>query len=150
MIPSWTTTSTTLNIVVDTNQFLSVFVFRGMMMQLVFDLVLEKKINMYISLALKNELLEKFQFFKVSDQVQDKVMSFIEQRGILIEPVVKVDVCRDKKDNFVLELAESSKADYIITRDKDLLELPNKRWKNTKIVKPEEFLSYLRRNKLLK
>ena len=40
-------------------------------------------------------------------------------------------------------------ADYLITRDKDLLDLPNKRWKNTKIVKPEQFLSYLREKKLL-
>jgi len=77
-------------------------------------------------------------------------MSFIDKKGILITPNVKVTACRDPDDNYLLELAETSKASYLITRDKDLLELPNKRWKSTRIVKPEEFLSYLRRKKLLK
>lgn len=150
MIPSSTPTSTVLNIVVDTNQFLSVFVFRGKLVKLVFDLVIDKKIGLYVSPALKEEVLEKLHYFGVSQEVQDDVMSFIEQRGILIKPDVKITVCRDKEDNFVLELAESSRVDYLITRDKDLLELPNKKWKNTKIVKPEGFLSYLRAKKILR
>ena len=34
-----------------------------------------------------------------------------------------LDVCRDKKDNFLLNLACDSKADYLVTGDKDLLEI---------------------------
>ena len=116
-----------------------------MMMQVVFDRILEKKINLYVSPALKEELLEKLQFFEVSERVQNEVISFIDTRGILIEPTVKVKVCRDPEDNYLLELAETSLADYLITRDKDLLELQNQRWKKTKIVKPEDFLPLLRK-----
>ena len=149
MTPSSTPTNTTLKIVVDTNMFVSVFVFRGMMMKAVFDLVLDKKINMHVSPILKNEVLKKLQFFSVSQQVQSEVMSFINKRGILITPNVKVTACRDPQDNYLLELAETSKANYLITRDRDLLDLPGKRWKDTKIIKPEEFLVCLKNKKLL-
>lgn len=142
-------TSTTLKIVVDTNQFLSVFVFRGKLMKLVFELVIYKKINLYISPALRSEVLRKLLYFGVSKQVRDDVMSFVDEKGILVIPTVKVDVCRDREDNFILELAESSQADYIVTRDKDLLDLADQRWKETKIVKPEDFLPLLRKMKLL-
>lgn len=76
-------------------------------------------------------------------------MTFLDTKGVLVQAVAKVTVCRDPEDNFVLELAETVKADYLITRDKDLLELPQKEWKNTKIVKPEEFLPHLRFLKLI-
>ena len=138
-----------LNIVIDTNQFLSGFIFHGMM-KAVFDLVLDNKLKLYVSPTLKAEVLEKLQGFKVSEQAQDEAIFFIETRGILIEPTVEVTVCRDKKDNFALELAESSHADYLVTRDKDLLELPNGRWKHTTIIKPEDFLPLLRKMGLFK
>ena len=46
--------------------------------------------------------------------------------------------CRDPKDNFLLELALDGKADYLITGDKDLLEL--RIFNKTKIIKVEDFL----------
>lgn len=144
MPPSSTPASTMLNIVVDTNQFLSGFIYHGMM-KTVFDLVLDDKLKLYVSPDLKREVLDKLHEFEVSKQVQNEVMYFMETRGILVEPTVKVDVCRDKEDNFVLELAESAHADYIVTRDKDLLELPQKAWKKIKIIKPEKFLPLLRK-----
>ena len=45
--------------------------------------------------------------------------------------------CRDPKDNFLLELAVDGKANYLLTGDKDLLEL--KTVNKTKIVKIEDF-----------
>jgi len=54
-----------------------------------------------------------------------------------------------KKDNFILELAETANVDFIITRDRDLLDLPNQIWKGAKIVKPEAFLPFLRKMELL-
>jgi len=49
----------------------------------------------------------------------------------------------------MLELAEEAQAEYLITRDKDLLELPQQEWKDTKIIRPEEFLPLLRSLQLL-
>ena len=49
----------------------------------------------------------------------------------LIEVESTVTICRDPKDNFLLELAKDGKADYLLTGDKDLLEL--KKFGKTKI-----------------
>ncbi len=149
MTPSSTPINTTLKIVVDTNQFLSVFVFRGQLMKLVFELVLDEKIDLYVSPALKDEVLEKLNFFGVNTQIQNDVMSFIDEKGILVTPTVQVDVSRDPEDNFMMELAEEAQADYLITRDKDLLEIHRGEWKDTKIIRPEEFLSLLRSLQLI-
>ena len=137
-----------IKLVLDTNVILSGTVFGGMV-EIIIDLIVENKLQLFISPNLIKEVLEKLDKFKAGETSTTKTMTVLEA-GELVNPSVKIAVCRDPKDNYILELAETCKADYVITRDNDLLELPNKRWKNTKIVKPEEFLSYLRRKKLLK
>ncbi|MDX2188466.1 MAG: putative toxin-antitoxin system toxin component, PIN family [Bacteroidota bacterium] len=44
---------------------------------------------------------------------------------------------RDPKDNFLLDLIDFSKADYLVTGDKDLLE--HNPFKSAKILTPAEF-----------
>lgn len=140
-------TNTNPKIVVDTNQFISVFVFHGKLMRLVYDLIIDEGISLYFSPALKDEILEKLLYFKVSKNGKKEVMSFIEENGIQVNPTIKIEVCRDREDNFLLELSETADADYLVTRDKDLLIL--KRWRQTEIIKPEDFLPLLRKMKLL-
>ena len=111
--------------------------------------MIDNKINLYISPTLKDELSEKLHYFGVSRQTVEEVMNFIEINGILVEPTIKVRKSRDSEDNYLLELAETAKADYLITRDKDLLSLPKGRWKITKIIMPETFLPLLRTKKLI-
>lgn len=138
-----------LKVVLDTNILISAFIYHGMS-KIILDLVLKNKIKFFVSSDLKKEVLAKLKEFGAEEQVVSDAKLFLDTKGIFIVPNIEVNVCRDPKDNFILELADDSKADYIITRDNDLLDLPSKRWENTKIVKPEEFLSYLRRKKLLK
>ena len=52
-----------------------------------------------------------------------------------------VTVCRDLKDNFLLALARDAKADYLITRDKDLLIL--KQFENTLIITLPQFIEII-------
>jgi predicted nucleic acid-binding protein len=56
----------------------------------------------------------------------------------LIEIVEKVRVCRDRKDDKILDLAINGQAEYIVTGDKDLLVL--KLFRGVKIITAEEFL----------
>ena len=49
-----------------------------------------------------------------------------------------VTICRDPNDNFLLALAKDGKADYLLTGDKDLLEL--KRFGKTKIKTISSFI----------
>ena len=56
----------------------------------------------------------------------------------LVIPESLVTVCRDPKDNFLLALARDGKADYLLTGDKDLLDL--KKFGKTKIRTIAEFI----------
>lgn len=56
---------------------------------------------------------------------------------------LKENVCRDKDDDEILALAKSSKADHIISWDKDLLVLGT--FNSIPIVSPREFWEILKR-----
>lgn len=58
----------------------------------------------------------------------------------------KIELSRDKKDNAYLNLCLRVRADFLLTGDKDLLEIPPKKLKPSelnrlKIVSPDVFLS---------
>jgi putative PIN family toxin of toxin-antitoxin system len=53
----------------------------------------------------------------------EEMLSTFEPFIDLIEVKSIVTVCRDPKDNFLLALAKDGKADYLLTGDKDLLNL---------------------------
>lgn len=137
----------TLKIVLDTNMFLSAILYGGMV-KTIFDLVLDNKLELYVSPDLKTEVLKKLMELGASEEIMLEASIFLNIKGVSIVPNIDVTVCRDPEDNYLLELAEASRADYIITRDKDLLELPQNAWKETKIIKPEEFLPMLRKMEL--
>ncbi|KAA8484044.1 putative toxin-antitoxin system toxin component, PIN family [Arcticibacter tournemirensis] len=50
-----------------------------------------------------------------------------------------VEICRDPKDNFLLALAKDGKADYLLTGDKDLLDI--EKFGRTKILTLTNFLN---------
>ena len=53
----------------------------------------------------------------------EEMLSTFEPFIDLIQVESIVTVCRDPKDNFLLSLAKDGKADYLLTGDKDLLDL---------------------------
>ena len=71
----------------------------------------------------------------------ERIITFIEANADFAEPSGKIFVCRDPKDNPVLEAALSGKADFIVTGDKDLLSIG--KFHNTVILTPREFLKFL-------
>ena len=82
-----------------------------------------------------DKLRNKFQFPEESIQkLIDVLMTYFH----VVEPTVKFDVVRDKKDNKIVECAFDGRVDYIVTGDPDLLVL--KEFKGIKIVKAKEFL----------
>lgn len=56
----------------------------------------------------------------------------------LVQKTTTVTVCRDPKDNKILETALEGNAQYIVTGDPDLLVL--KQFQGIRIVEPREFL----------
>ena len=58
-----------------------------------------------------------------------------------VRPERRIEISRDSKDNKFLEAAVSGKADYIISEDKDLLDL--KEFEGIKIVDIKSFLKII-------
>ena len=71
----------------------------------------------------------------------EKFIELLKQVSEIINPLPSVAICRDPKDNFLLDLAKHSKADYLIAGDNDLLILEN--FENTKIITLNQFLKVL-------
>ena len=136
-----------LKIVVDTNLYLSLFVFRSVMLHHIFELVTDEKLTLYTSPTQLTEIKKKFMELAVKPEVQEKVQFFIEAKATLLDPTIAIKASRDREDNFLLELSEAATADYLITRDNDLLVL--KHWKDTIMIMPEDFLPLLRTMSLL-
>lgn len=64
----------------------------------------------------------KFQRYFTLDVIKELVPLILSKVEI-VEIKETFDVCRDPKDNFLLDLCVSGKADYVVTGDEDLLVL---------------------------
>jgi putative PIN family toxin of toxin-antitoxin system len=69
------------------------------------------------------------------------ITTFLLAKSIFVIPDEKVTVCRDPKDNPVLECAWAGRADAIVTGDKDLLLLNP--FRGIPILTPRQFLEKL-------
>lgn len=129
-----------LKVVVDTNVIISAIVFGGKPKKII-QLIIEGKIIPIISKPLIAELVEILcKKFKFSVKKMHLVEKIVEGNFKLIYPSVSLDVVYDKDDNRVLEAALEGRCIYIITGDRDLLELNS--YKGIKIMNPESFLNY--------
>jgi uncharacterized protein len=75
---------------------------------------------------------------------KESVKELIELLEVIAEKVEISSIhfiCRDPKDNFLLDLIDISNADFLVTGDKDLL--AHNPFKSTKIVSPADFEKYL-------
>ena len=135
--------SNPLKIVVDTNLYLSLFVFRSTMLHYIFELVIDEKLLLFTSPPQLQEIKKKFTEFAVPHDVEEMSLFFINSKATILRPTITIQESRDTTDNFLLELSEFAHADYLITRDNDLLVL--KKRKETEIILPEDFLPLLRK-----
>ncbi len=112
-------------VIIDTNLWISFLI--GKELQNLKALIINEKIRLIVTDQLIDELeivTSREKLKKYFDQ--DKVAELIVLLNIVSEKVRirKIEqICRDPKDDFLLALAKESKADFLITGDKDLLEL---------------------------
>ena len=73
----------------------------------------------------------------------------VEEYGTLLRAFVRpvsnlpsVQVCRDPNDDYVIAAALAASAPYLVTRDKDLLDL--KTYQDVQMIRPEEFIHLVR------
>jgi len=79
--------------------------------------------------------------YHLSDEDVQIVLSFILLHGEPVTPQRRIMACRDPKDDIVLEVAVTGRADFIVTGDNDLLVLHP--FEGIPIIGPAEFLKAL-------
>lgn len=124
-------------VVLDSNIFVSAIVWGGNP-EKVLNLWLEEEFILFISPKILLEILMVLAKFQIPAGLIGKIKSLIENHAEKIIPKSDFKACRDPKDNLFLNLCFDCRADYLVTGDKDLLSL--KKFKGTKILKPQEFL----------
>ena len=96
-----------------------------------------------LSTPLANEIstiLHRSKFNRYfSEEQRETFLIALVQSSKLVEVTKTIQACRDPKDNMLLELAVSGKADALITGDTDLLVLNP--FKKIAILQPEAFLT---------
>ncbi len=109
-------------------------------------LIFSDKIQIIYSEKLLNEFIEvtqrdKFRKFISLDDLE-VILNFLGDFAIFVENIEKkYTLCRDLKDNFLLDLAVTAKADFLVTGDKDLLEI--KTLENVRIISPTDFINFI-------
>lgn len=131
-----------ITLVIDTNLLVSAALSKKLRNELE-AIVLNKNTTIVASKPLFEELtnvLNRSKFSKYFSQDQiDKFLYFWKIRAKLVNVKLTIKVCRDPKDDYILALAIASKANYILTGDKDLLVLNP--FKDISIISLSEFNS---------
>jgi putative PIN family toxin of toxin-antitoxin system len=132
-----------INVVLDSNIFVSGFLFNGKQRK-VLDYAIEGKFKVFISEEILSEIKDvlKRPKFKLPPKYIKMIISEIESLSEICYTSEKViNICRDSNDHIILECALESKSDYIITGDEDLLSL--NAYKGIKILNSDSFLKYI-------
>ena len=126
----------------DTNIFISGTFWRGLPRRATY-LAKRGKVEVVTCESLLDELRDVLSRpdkpFRLSAKEADKVISNVRSYVRLVMPTQKVDVCRDPKDNLVIECALAGGAQYIVTGDPDLKVL--RRFEGIEIVDVQTFVS---------
>jgi len=132
---------TTHRIVIDTNVVVSALIFSESTAMAAFR---EAKVNGVILISIDilweiNDVLSRPKFDRyISKEIRQEFVYNLSREAERIEIMETIDSCRDSKDNKFLEVAISGNASYIITGDKDLLELNP--FRGIPILNPQDFL----------
>lgn len=127
-------------VIVDTNLWISFLITKDF--KKLDKIIFSKNCILVFSQELLNEFLEvvrwpKFRrFFSASDL--EEILETIDEYADFVNVQTKIDVCRDRKDNFLLSLAIDGNADFLLTGDNDLLDLI--KFGETNIITISDFL----------
>lgn len=131
-----------MRIVIDTNVIISAIFWTGKPKQLL-NKVRHKKVIYLTSKDLLDELrdilVRKDKPFKLSEGEAERAVTGIQELGEIVQTHSQVTVCKDQRDNQVIECAIDGEAEYIVSGDIHLLEL--KTFRGVKIITVSDFLN---------
>ena len=131
-----------LKVIIDTNVLVSSLLQRSYPFLIVDYILAERQVELCISDDLLNEYVEvlnRIKFFKYEDYaIRSKVLlSDIKKFGIKYLPDFRLNIIKDSPDNRLLELAETSRAAYLITGNTKHFIM--RHYKSTMIISAREF-----------
>lgn len=131
------------SVVYDTNIYISGILLNGQIGKLI-ELAKEKAFDLYISPLIIEELREVMtNKFHTPITIQQVIFRRIKSITTLVYPIKTLHVIPNKHpDNQILACCQHSRVDYLVTGDKKHL-LPLKKFGQTRIVTPQEFLAIL-------
>lgn len=109
----------------------------------VFELVLSPQILDELGRALFYEKLRKARWMSETEVVS--LLRSLAQESLLVPGQVRVTVSRDPEDNKFLEAAIEGRAQYVVTGDKDLLDV--RAYRDVQIITPATFLKIVSKRK---
>ena len=127
-------------VIIDTNLWISFLITKDFTK--LDEIILSRHCILIFSKELLTEFLDvikrpKLRRFFTSEDIEN-LLETIEEYADFIEVNTQVNDCRDPKDNFLLSLSIDGKADYLLTGDKDLLDLI--KYRKTTILTISQFL----------
>lgn len=130
-----------VRVVLDTNILASALVYGGNPKKVLL-LALSKQVQVVISPLLQAELIDIIaKKFPLSLEIMNLFKKEVQKNFIIVQPTQTLNIVRDTDDNRVLEAAIEGRCNYIVTGDKDLLDLGS--YKDIKIVTATEFLKFI-------
>jgi putative PIN family toxin of toxin-antitoxin system len=126
-----------MKILFDANVIISGFVSRGYSFEVIKDTVFRH--NVYYTEHLLKEVQHILSTkFPLSGKAVGLIIHTIKRHFLKGKNADSIEkVCRDDKDNKILADALANKIEFLITGDKDLLEIKN--YKGIKIILPKEY-----------
>jgi len=129
-----------LKLIIDTNLWVSFIISNKQ--NLLDSVFYSEEVRLLFSKELIDEILQtitkpKLKKYFVTNALEEMISTF-DPFIDFIKVKSTFSVCRDIKDNFLLALANDGQADYLLTGDKDLLEL--KKFGKTKICTIAHFI----------
>jgi uncharacterized protein len=132
-----------VKVVFDSNVWLSIFMKKVLSQE--FSDLLKKEIIVYITEDILTEIARALTYPKIIEALKDagihqrEILRAIEANSTVVNPSLKLYVIdEDPEDNKIIECAQASSANVIVTGDKHLLKMG--KFKKTIILRPREFL----------
>lgn len=129
-------------IVIDTNVLVSALIQRSYPYYIMIEIFSNDKIQLCLSDELFEEyfnVLNRKKFSKYPDFIANAQILLIDIEKIAVKytPSVRLEIIHDADDNKLLELAETSHADFLVTGNTNDFTMQEYKW--TKILTPKEY-----------
>jgi len=131
-----------LRVILDSNVLISALIGTGSPPDLIYRAWRQKRFTLVTSKAQLLELRRASRYPKLQKLVPPSEFGALINRlhgALVLDELPRIDVSRDSADNYLLAMAVSAEAEFLVTGDaKDLLRL--KKFGSTRILTPGSFL----------